>query len=87
MSVEAAIARAQALGLRVNNLFQLEDEPLWQANVCRGREAYAFSRAGTPAAALNAAIDDYEKMVTAVRRPSPPSQKVEASAVEEDVFA
>lgn len=66
MSLDAAIERANSLGLRVHNLFQ-RDDGTWQANV-RRRKAdakhdyhHAYGRGDTPGFALNYAIEIAEE--------------------------
>lgn len=56
MTLESLIAEARARGLRVNNLFQLDDG-MWQANLRDVKGTYFnFGEGPTPEIALNNAL-------------------------------
>lgn len=62
MNLEAAIARVEATGLRLNNLFQLKSG-VWQCNLRDDRtQTYAeFATGETPAQAVMAALEKAKK--------------------------
>lgn len=53
--LEELIEAAHTRGLRINNLFQLENG--WRANVNDGKQFYEFGDGETAAAALQAALE------------------------------
>ena len=58
--LEDLIAEVNGRGLRINNLFQLENGG-WQSNITDGERFWEFGRGDTPTAALLAAM---QKTVT-----------------------
>lgn len=69
MTLEQLIAKCNAAGLRVNNLFQHERTLTWQANLWEiGGDAHDFGHGVTAIEALQRAFDVVSKEV---KKPEP----------------
>ena len=55
MQIEPILSEIEDAGLRVCNLFQLEDG-VWQANLYDDEQAWNFGRGNTPSEALTSAL-------------------------------
>jgi len=87
MTFDQFLAETRSRGLRVINLFELEDGR-WQANLTRESKAFNFGRGASAGEAMAAAIAEYDKFQdelskAASRQPKPVVRQQE----EEDLFA
>ena len=57
MQIEPILLEIEEAGLKVCNLFQLEDG-LWQANLYDSEKAWTFGRGDSPSAALSIALQN-----------------------------